>query len=105
MGSGALTTAKAIGSRGDSSLGSGTDDANSFLVASTSSLAAASAASLAAAAFSSASSASLFAFAAASLASAPLVLGVGCSVALAAVGLDFFFLPGLAGFFFLGFFL
>ena len=97
MGSGALITAKAIGSRGASSLGSGTDDANSFLVASTS--------SLAAAAFSSASCASLFAFAAASLASAPLVLGVGCSVASAAVGLDFFFLPGLAGFFFLGFFL
>ena len=92
MGSGALITAKAIGSRGASSLGSGTDDANSFLVASTSSLAAASLA----AAFSSASSASLFAFATASLASAPLVLGVGCSVASAAVGLDFFFLPGLA---------
>jgi len=102
MGSRVLITAKAIGSRGASSLGSGTDDANSFLVASTSSLAAA---SLAAAAFSSASCASLFAFAAASLASAPLVLGVGCSVASAAVGLDFFFLPGLAGFFFLGFFL
>ena len=76
MGSGALITVKAIDSKGASSLGSGTYDANSFLVASTSSLAAA---SLAAAAFSSASSASLFAFAAASLASAPLVLGVGCS--------------------------
>ena len=105
MGSGALTTAKAIGSRGDSSLGSGTDDANSFLIASTSSLAAAYAAFLAAAAFSSTSSASLFAFAAAFLDSAPLILGVGCSVASATVGLDFFFLPDLARFFSLGFFL
>ena len=105
MGSRALTIAKAIGSRGDSSLGSGTDDANSFLIASTSSLAAASAAFLAVVVFSSTSSASLFAFAAAFLASAPLILGVGYSVASAAVGLDFFFLPDLARFFSLGFFL
>ena len=111
MGSGALTTTKAIGSRGGScslaaafSLGSGTDDAKSFLVASSSSLVAASAASLAAAVFISAPFASLFALTAASLANAPLVLGVGCSAA-EAVGLVFFFLPTLTGFFFLVLFL
>ena len=80
---------------------------NSFLVASTSSLATSSAACLAAAAaaFSSASSASLLAFAAASVANAPLVLGVGCSTVAVAAGLAFFFLPRLAGFFFLLLFL
>ena len=106
MGSGALTTTKAIGSRGGScslaaasSLGSGTDDAKSFLVASTSSLVAASAASLAAAALSSASIASFLAFSAASLATAALVLGVVVASSVA-VSFLLFFLPALALVFF-----